>query len=117
MVESVIYFLMKTEDKNIILQNHDILCSLLLKLVQYESVFRNNHQLLLNLEHLIKIVFYSSVKLSRPAGMDFVKYLLKGGGKNPPHESTEFKKLGIFSLYCIALGLQENKKCRNIDFF
>ena len=68
MVESIIYFLMKTEDKNQILQQQDKLCTLLLKLVHHDSVFRNNHQLLLNLEHLIKIVFYSQVKLSRPAG-------------------------------------------------
>ena len=77
-------------------------------------MFRSNHHLLLNLEHLIKIVFYSQVKLSKPAGKEFVKFMLKGGSKR---DATEFKKLGMFSLYCIALGLQENKKCRNIDFF
>lgn len=39
--------------------------------------------------------------------------MLKGGIK----DANEFKKLGVFSLYCIALGLQESRDCCNIDFF
>ena len=39
--------------------------------------------------------------------------MLKGGKQ----DAAEFKKYGLFSLYCIALGLNENKKFCNLDFF
>ena len=68
MVESIIYFLMKAEDKVQILKEADTICSCLLRLVQHDNVFRNNHHLLLNLEHLIKIVFHSKVKLAKTTG-------------------------------------------------
>lgn len=114
MVESLIYFLSVDGDRKSILIEQDKICHLLLKLVQNEDVFRGHAQLLFSLEHLIKIIFhYKGAKLSKTYGLDFVKFMLKGGVE----KSSEFKTLGVFTLYCIALGLQEDKKICNIDFF
>lgn len=114
MVESIIYFLSVDGDRRNILEEQDKVCLLLLQLVQYEDVFSGKSQLLFSLEHLIKIIFhYKAVKLSRTHGLDFVKFMLKGGNK----ATREFKTLGVFTLYCVALGLTESSATCNLDYF
>lgn len=57
--------------------------------------------MLKKLQDIVKAVFYNQGALdSSGTGKRFVKYLLK-------HSSQEMNKLGVFSLYCIALSLQD----------
>lgn len=55
--------------------------------------------MLIDLEHLLKVMFYKHPKLSE-SGEKLIKTLLQAKQK-------EFIKLGIFSLYCMALALPE----------
>ena len=45
---------------------------------------------------------------------EFIKFLLNGGMNS---NTREFKKLGIYSLYCVAINLKEDKNQCNIDLF
>lgn len=63
----------------------------------------------MNLEHIVKVIFYSPIKLSK-AGENFIITLIR-------HKQREFNKLGVFSLYCLALALQERLISVNLAFF
>ena len=55
--------------------------------------------MLADLEHLLKIMFYKHPNLS-PGSEALVKKLLES-------KLREFQKLGVYSLYCLALALSE----------
>jgi len=80
----------------------------LIKLVENESQSSQNTNMITNLEHIIKVLFFSTRKLSKDSER-FITMLL---GK-----SRQFNKLGIFSLYCLALALQEQEIAINLPFF
>ena len=57
----------------------------------------------------MKIIFYSPIQLSPKSEKFIIKMLT--------HERQEYNKLGIFSLYCVALALQERIVQVNLAFF
>ena len=58
-------------------------------------------------------MFYSTVKLPEKA-LELIRFLLKGGKAS---ETPQYRKLGIFCLYCVALSLSDGYKSCNIDVF
>lgn len=96
-------------DTNTILKSFDV-PKLLLSLVEKCDSLFEDAELIKKLEELVKAVFNSSAGVLYPSSTLFVKNLLK-------HPRNEFQKLGIFSLYCIALALQEKKDEPNLDIF
>ena len=113
MVESMNFFLINESDKAKILEKLEDLCSFIHDLVKQEHVLIEFRQFLSNLEHLIKQLFDSKVQLKNNA-KEFIKFLLNGGMNS---NTREFKKLGIYCLYCIAINLKEDKNQCNIDLF
>ena len=62
---------------------------------------QDDSEMLKKLQDIIKAVFYNQGALaSTDSGKQLVKYLLN-------NSSQEINKLGVFSLYCIALSLQD----------
>ena len=100
-------FLTMQEEKALILKSYDV-THLLLSLSKHERLFDDN-EIMKKLEDIVKAVFYSKGVLN-PSGEQFVKFLLV-------HQRHDFNKLGIFSLYCIALGLQDKESERNFRIF
>ena len=98
-LDCLMYFLQMREDKAYILKSYDV-THLLLSLVAHEALFEDI-EILKKLEDIVKAVFYSPGVLN-PSGEKFVALLLR-------HPRHDFNKLGIFSLYCIALGLQDKQ--------
>ena len=96
-------------DTNTILKSFDV-PKLLLSLVEKCDALFEDADLNKKLEELVKAVFNQPAGVLYPSSTLFVKHLLK-------HPSNEFQKLGIFSLYCIALALQETKDEPNLDIF
>lgn len=56
--------------------------------------------LLINLEFIVKLLFFSPLQLST-SSISLVHQLLK---------SRRFKKLGVFAIYCTALMIQEEQQ-------
>ena len=65
--------------------------------------------MLKKLEDMVRAVFFTSGRLP-DSGRLFIKHLLQS-------QSQELNKLGIQSLRCIALGLQDEESARNIELF
>lgn len=65
--------------------------------------------MLKKLEDIVKAVLCTPGTLPE-SGEQFVRYLLQ-------HPSHDFRRLGIFSLYCIAIGLQDKANQQNVNVF
>ena len=86
------------------------LCSLLAKLLEKnESLFETEQKLYLHLEHIIRVVFYQPIPLTK-ASTNLITFMLT-------HRTAQFQRQGIFGLHCLALGLQEDRLTDNLDFF
>jgi hypothetical protein len=71
---------------------------MLLNLVIANDVYAAQESVFANLELIVKLIFYNPINLTK-SSESFIKALLS----HPT--STEFNRLGLFTLYLISLAL------------
>lgn len=106
-LDCLLHFLQMREEKELILNKYEV-PKLLLSLVRHERLFEDQ-EVQKKFEDIVKAVFYSPSAL-KPTALMFIKSLLR-------HARHDFNKLGIFTLYCVALGLQDKHCAQNFNIF
>eukprot|EP00347_Sterkiella_histriomuscorum_P023636 403333912 len=101
--------LLKMEDTSHILLAQYDLPALLSQMILNQVAFQND-MFNTNLEIIVKLMYYSPEKVTESSEQFLINLITN-------QHSTELNRLGLFSLYCISLAIQEQNQIHNIFIF